>query len=149
MALATDAGGAMVGMWQPAGHAGFEIVGETGTPVWQQLSTRDYGKDIDFYREVFGWQTRVESDTDEFRYTTALFDGEQLLGVMDGSHMLGAGAPSSWATFFGADDVDKTLAVISEAGGTILRGAEDTPYGRLAAAADPTGAAFNLSSLAV
>ena len=26
-------------------------------------------------------------------------------------------------------------------------GAEDTPYGRLAAAADPTGAMFNLSSL--
>jgi cyclopropane fatty-acyl-phospholipid synthase-like methyltransferase len=32
-------------------------------------------------------------------------------------------------------------------GGAVLRGAEDTPYGRLAAATDPTGVIFNLSSL--
>ena len=32
-------------------------------------------------------------------------------------------------------------------GGSVVRGAEDTPYGRLAAVADPTGAGFNLSSL--
>ena len=32
-------------------------------------------------------------------------------------------------------------------GGSVVRGAEDTPYCRLAAVADPTGAGFNLSSL--
>jgi predicted enzyme related to lactoylglutathione lyase len=37
--------------------------------------------------------------------------------------------------------------VITEQGGSAFRTAEDTPYGRLAAAADPTGAPFNLSSL--
>jgi uncharacterized protein len=37
--------------------------------------------------------------------------------------------------------------VITEHGGSVLRPAEDTPYGRLASAADPTGAVFNLSSL--
>jgi len=31
--------------------------------------------------------------------------------------------------------------------GSVVRGAEDTPYGRLAPVADPTGAGFNLSSL--
>ena len=31
--------------------------------------------------------------------------------------------------------------------GSVVRGAEDTPYGRLPAVADPTGAGFNLSSL--
>jgi uncharacterized protein len=31
--------------------------------------------------------------------------------------------------------------------GSVFRGAEDTPYGRLAAVADRTGAGFNLSSL--
>ena len=49
--------------------------------------------------------------------------------------------------FFGAEDVDKTLQVIADNGGTVLRDAEDTPYGRLAAASDPTGVIFNLSSL--
>lgn len=55
--------------------------------------------------------------------------------------------PSHWSIYFGAEDVDKTLQVITENGGTVLRAAEDTPYGRLAVAADPTGVIFNLSSL--
>jgi predicted enzyme related to lactoylglutathione lyase len=55
--------------------------------------------------------------------------------------------PSTWTTFFGAEDVDKTLRLITDNGGAVVRDAEDTPYGRLAAATDPTGTAFNLSSL--
>ncbi|MDT5138395.1 MAG: uncharacterized protein QOD58_2657, partial [Mycobacterium sp.] len=42
---------------------------------------------------------------------------------------------------------DKTLQVIADNGGAVVRDAEDTPYGRLAAATDPTGVPFNLSSL--
>jgi uncharacterized protein len=148
MAMVTDVAGAMVGLWQPAGHQGFEIVGEAGSPVWHQLTTRDYRKALDFYTEVFGWQCNVESDTDEFRYTNAIFDGEPLLGVMDGSTMLPDGEPSNWFVFLGADDVDKTLEVITDLGGNVVRGAEDTPYGRLASATDTTGAGFNLASLA-
>jgi predicted enzyme related to lactoylglutathione lyase len=87
------------------------------------------------------------SDTDEFRYTTASFGDQQLLGAMDGAKILPEGVPSQWTIFFGAKDVDKTLEVISDKGGVVLRPAEDTPYGRLAAAADPTGMMFNLSSL--
>jgi len=39
------------------------------------------------------------------------------------------------------------VQLIVENGGSVVRAAEDTPYGRLAAVADPTGAGFNLSSL--
>ncbi len=67
---------------------------------------------------------------------------------MDGAHVLGAGVPSSWAFFLGADDVDKTVRLVTENGGSVVRAAEDTPYGRLASVADPTGAGFNLSSVA-
>ena len=38
------------------------------------------------------------------------------------------------------------LRILAE-GGTVVRPAEDTPYGRLASVTAPTGAAFNLSSL--
>ncbi len=96
---------------------------------------------------MFGWQTEVVSDIDEFRYSTASFDGEALLGVMDGTRDLPEGVPSNWFFFLGSEDVDKTIELITENGGTVIRGAEDTPYGRLAAVADPTGAGFNLSSL--
>lgn len=147
MALATDPSNAFFGMWQPLEHRGFEVIGEAGAPVWHQLTTHNYHAAVDFYREVFGWQTEQVGDTDEFRYTTASFDGQQLLGVMDGAAFLPENVPSQWSIFFGAEDVDKTLRVIVDNGGSVLREAEDTPYGRLAAASDPTGVIFNLSSL--
>ncbi|HZE15987.1 MAG TPA: VOC family protein, partial [Mycobacterium sp.] len=120
---------------------------EAGAPVWHQLTTRNYRSAVDFYREVLGWRTQQVSDTDEFRYTTAWFDHQQLLGVMDAAGCLPDEVPSNWTIFFGAADVDKTLQVITDNGGAVLRPAEDTSYGRLAAASDPTGAIFNLSSL--
>lgn len=146
MAVLTDPSGAPFGLWQPTGHQGFEVTGRPGDPVWFQLTTSAYAKALDFYRGVFGWQTRVEADTPEFRYTTVSFDGNELIGVMDGS-ALPEGSPSQWSVFFGVPDVDKTIELIVAGGGTVIRAAEDTPYGRLAAVADPTGAGFNLSSL--
>lgn len=147
MAAATDPAGAAFGLWQPLQHHGFEVTGQPGAPVWHQLTTRDHRAALDFYRDVFGWRTERVSDTDEFRYTTAWFGHQQLLGVMDGARFLPEGVPSQWNIFFGADDVDKTLQLITDNGGAVLREAEDTPYGRLAAATDPTGVAFNLSSM--
>jgi uncharacterized protein len=146
MAMGTDPSGAAYGLWQPTGHRGFEVIGEHGAPAWHQLTTSDFNKAVDFYRKVFTWNTEVVSDTDEFRYTNAIFDGQPLLGMMDGTAFL-KDVPSHWSIFFGSDDVDKTLQAITELGGSVLRPAEDTPYGRLAAATDPTGAAFNLTSL--
>ena len=110
------------------------------------MTTGGYGKALDFYRQVFDWQIETVSDTDEFRYSTASFGGDPLVGIMDGSKIL-EGAPSNWFFFVGSDDVDKTIALVKENGGAVVRDAEDTPYGRLAAVADPTGAGFNLSSL--
>ena len=71
-------------------------------PVYIQLTTREYGKALDFYREVFGWETDAVSDTDEFRYSTASFDDEALLGVLDGTTDLPEGVPSNWFFFQGA-----------------------------------------------
>jgi predicted enzyme related to lactoylglutathione lyase len=147
MSLAIDPSSAFFGLWQPLAHRGFELIGEAGAPVWHQLTTRDYRAAIDFYRDVLGWQTEQISDTDEFRYTTAWFNDQQLLGVMDGANFLPENVPSNWSTFFGAEDVDKTLQVIGGNGGAVSCPAHDTPYGRLAEATDPTGVIFNLSSL--
>jgi uncharacterized protein len=147
MAMLTDPAGAPFGLWQPTGHPGFQVVGEAGAPVWHELSTRDFSKAVDFYREILGWQTELVSDTDEFRYTTAVFDGEQMLGVMDAAKVLPEGVPSHWLFYLGCENVDKTIELVTEHGGKLLRPADDTPYGRLAQVTDSTGAVFNLSSL--
>jgi predicted enzyme related to lactoylglutathione lyase len=147
MAMALAPAGAAFGLWQPLEHRGFEVIGEAGAPVWHQLTTRDFRAAVDFYREVFGWRTGPVTDAAEFRYTTADFNDQSLLRVVDGAAFLPEGVPSTWVVFLGAEDVDKTLRVITDNGGAVLRGAQDTPHGRLASAADPTGAVFNLSSL--
>jgi predicted enzyme related to lactoylglutathione lyase len=144
MAVVSDPDGAAIGIWQPGRHQGFGVVGEPGTPSWFELHTRDYQGAIDFYREVFGWDTHVVSDTPEFRYTTLRHGEDWLAGIMDAAGFLPDGVPAHWSVYFGVEDTDAALARIVELGGSILRPAEDTPYGRLASAADPTGAQFKL-----
>jgi predicted enzyme related to lactoylglutathione lyase len=144
MAVVTDAGQAAIGMWQPGLHKGFGILGEPGTPSWFELHTRAYDASVRFYRDVFKWDAHVVGDVPEFRYTT-LGDGDaKLAGIMDATAFLADGVPASWSIYFGVDDADAALATIVDLGGSIVATAEDTPYGRLAQAADPTGALFKL-----
>lgn len=144
MAVVTDAGGAAIGVWQPGLHKGFAVLGEPGTPTWFELHTRGYDASVRFYREVFGWDTHVVSDVPEFRYTTLGKGDDQLAGIMDAAKVLPEGVPAHWSIYFGVDDTDAALAKVVDLGGSIILPAEDTPYGRLAQAADPTGALFKL-----
>lgn len=144
MAVVTDAGGAAIGAWQPGVHKGFGILGETGAPAWFELHTREYDASVAFYRTVFHWDAHTMSDTPEFRYTTLGEGDGQLAGVMDATASLPDGVPAYWAIYFGVDDANAALARIVELGGSVVMGAEDTPYGRLATAADPTGARFRI-----
>jgi predicted enzyme related to lactoylglutathione lyase len=144
MAVVTDPGGAAVGIWQPGTHPGFGILGETGAPSWFELHTGDYDAAVAFYRNVFRWDTHVVSDTPEFRYTTQQHGESWQAGIMDASGMLPDGAPAQWSVYFGVDDTDAALAKIVDLGGSIVLPAEDTPYGRLATAADPAGAVFKI-----
>jgi predicted enzyme related to lactoylglutathione lyase len=144
MAFITDVGGAGIGVWQPGTHPGFGILGEPGAPSWFELHTRDYEASVAFYRNVFRWDTSTVSDTPEFRYTTLKHGDDMLAGLMDGTGMLPEGAPAQWSVYFGVEDTDGSLEQLVKLGGSVVMGAEDTPYGRLAAAADPTGAQFKL-----
>jgi predicted enzyme related to lactoylglutathione lyase len=139
MAVVVDPAGAAIGAWQPGLHKGFGVLAEPGTPSWFELLTPNYDESVEFYRQVFKWDTHAASDTPELRYTT-LGEGEsQAAGIMDGSAFLPDGVPAQWSIYFGVED-----AKIVELGGAVVRPAEDTPYGRLAEAADPTGAHFKL-----
>ncbi|MDQ4009867.1 MAG: VOC family protein [Actinomycetota bacterium] len=144
MAVVSDPGGAGIGIWQPGRHQGFGVLSELGAPSWFELHTRDYQATVAFYREVFGWDTHVMSDTPELRYTTLTHGEDWLAGIMDASGFLPEGVPAHWSVYFGVEDTDAALAKITDLGGSILMAARDTPYGRLAAAADPTGAQFKL-----
>jgi hypothetical protein len=144
MAMVGDPGQAAIGIWQPGTQQGFEIRNEVGAAAWFELHTRAYDASVDFYRDVFGWDTHAMSDTPEFRYTT-LGQGEgQLAGIMDASAYLPEGTPAFWTIYFEVPDTDAALQKIVELGGSVIEPAADTPYGRLATAADPTGTRFKL-----
>ena len=144
MAFVIDPAGAAIGVWQPQDFFGFATYAETGAPSWWELLTKDYATALSFYRDVFGWDTAVMGDTDEFRYSVAMDGENQSAGVMDAAAFLPEGVPSHWSVYFAVDDADAALARVQELGGTVVAPAEDTPYGRLATAADPGGAQFKL-----
>ena len=128
-------------------HQGFGILGEAGTPSWFELHTRDYNAAVAFYRDVFHWDAQTMSDTPEFRYTVLQHGDAQLAGIMDAAVFPPDGVPAHWAVYFGVADTDAAVATVACAGWGDRQPAEDTPYGRLAVATDPTGAQFRLMSL--
>lgn len=144
MIVIIDPTGAAVGAWQANTFHGIGVLAEPGTPGWFELFTRDYAGALEFYRTVFGWDTRVMGDTDEFRYSTANDGDTQLAGVMDASAFLPEGVPAHWSVYFSVADTDATVAQCTELGGAVEQAAEDTPYGRIAVVTDPMGARFKL-----
>jgi predicted enzyme related to lactoylglutathione lyase len=144
MAVLTDPSGAAIGLWQPDQHHGFGVVGETGSPMWHELMTRDYQAAQQFYSALFGWTLTSLSDTDEFRYSQVTLGGDPFAGIMDADGFLPQGVPSFWQFYIGADDVDAAVAKLAQRGGTLLREPQNSPYGRVASVADPLGAAFQL-----
>ncbi len=142
MAMLGDASGAAVGIWQPREMTGFELAAEPGTAVWHELLAKDYDKAVQFYRDVFGWDTHVMSDDPEFRYTTLGEDENAKAGIMDAGAILPEAVPSHWATYFGVSNTDDAVERAVALGASVVRPAEDSPHGRLAALTDPTGAQF-------
>lgn len=143
MAVVADAGGAAVGMWQPGQHRG-GVVATAGAPCHFELHARDYDTSVAFYEKVFGWKPETMSDTTEFRYTVLNVAEGENAGIMDASQFLGEGVPAHWDVYFAVEDADKALETVARLGGSMVLPAESTPYGRIAEAADPTGAHFKL-----
>ena len=145
-AVFNDPTGAHLGAWQPGVFPGFTAMNEPGAPSWFELMTHDYAAALDFYRSVFSWQTHVEGDTDDFRYSTMRdpSTNDQLAGIMDASAFLPEGVPSHWSVYWDVVNVDASVAQAQSLGGTLVDGPKDSPYGRMATVTDSCGAMFKL-----
>jgi predicted enzyme related to lactoylglutathione lyase len=141
-----DPAGVQIGVWQARSFPGLTVFDQPGAPVWFQLLTRDYAGSVAFYQDAFGWQTRVQSDTPEYHSTAQTAGGEDFAAIVATADAdLAAGEAGRWEVFFRVADTDATLTRITKLGGAVLRQPWDTPFGRLAEAADPTGTRFNLA----
>ena len=145
-AVFTDPSGATLGAWQAGTFPGFTVLEEHGAPAWFELVTRDDAGAVSFYRSAFPLEAEVTADSDEFRYTTLLdpADGHGVGGIMDAGSVLQEGEPAHWLTYWEVDDVDARASAVSSLGGSVLSHPSDTPFGRMATVADPSGARFKL-----
>lgn len=144
MAIILDSEGVRIGIWEPNTFFGFGVYNEPGAPRWFELQSKQYDVAIKFYRDVFQCQTQSVSDTPEFRYTTVVNKGENHAGIMDASDLSSSNIPSNWSVYFGVADADETLATAQKLGGATISASIDTPFGRVATIADPTGATFKI-----
>jgi uncharacterized protein len=142
--MVIDPGGAAIGVWQPNEVQGFGVLAEPGTPAWFELHTRDYDAAVKFYTDVFRWDAHPMGDGPELRATTYGSGEGRLAGIVDAGGFLPDGVASHWSVYFQTEDADATVARAGELGGTTVTEAMDTPYGRIATVADPSGAVFKL-----
>ncbi|MEU5261555.1 VOC family protein [Amycolatopsis sp. NPDC021455] len=101
-------------------------------PAWFDISTPDAARARDFYRDLFGWPSKVLDET----YALVGDDG----GPTGGIGQAGPDSPyTGFVAYFPVDDVDAALARAERLGATRVLAPVDTPVSRIAVFTDPDG----------
>lgn len=141
MGVIQDAVGSFVSIWQPKAHIGAELVNEPGTFTWNELATPDLGAARDFYQAAFEWGVDSSASSD----TSAIFTVAG--NMVCGAHLAGEGEFPAWSVWFAVEDCDKSAALVSELGGSVILPPNDMDFGRGAVLADPKGAVFGIGAM--
>lgn len=109
-----------------------------GVPCWIDTEQPDLGAARDFYGAQFGWSFK---DARAGAYLVATLDGRDVAALAAAQ----GDGPTAWNTYVAVDDADATAAAVTAAAGSVTSEPVDAgPGGRMAACADPGGAAFRL-----
>jgi uncharacterized protein len=149
MAVAADPDGAVFGIWQARTHLGFGLANEPGAVIWNENMSRDFDRNKAFYQAVFGYEYE-DASSEGFSYATIKAGGEPAGGIGSlGEPGAAEGGESHpyWGVYFAVDDADIAVAKVTDLGGTVVRPAADTPWGRMATLADTHGAVFSVMSM--
>lgn len=118
---------------------------EPGVPCWIDLMVPDQQAALDFYRDLFGWQGEI-GPPETGGYSVCTLRGKPVAGIMKTMSPEGAPTPpTAWTAYLASDDVEgATHAVLENGGSVMVPGMDVMDLGRMAVAADPTGAVFGL-----
>lgn len=146
MVVAADPAGGTFGVWQAGRHTGAQVANESATMVWNEQMSHDVEKAQAFYAAVFGYELQDMSSAG-FSYATLNLGGRPVGGI--GAYPPGVpeGLPGSWTTYFGVADTDASIAITMRIGGAVEHQPADTPFGRMAMAADDQGARYSMISV--
>ena len=142
MAVCADPSGAGFSLWQAGSHAGLGIVNEPGSLIWSEQMSRSSQENLAFYGAVFGWEFH-DMSADGFRYATFVIESRDVGGVGEYSAE-DSELPAQWWVYLAVDDTDARVDQVVKLGGSVIRPPADSPYGRIATAADNQGASFSL-----
>jgi predicted enzyme related to lactoylglutathione lyase len=119
---------------------------QPGTFCWVELATSDLSAGREFYSKVFGWQSDARPVEGWGDYATfSVDDGRSAAGgYVQQEAERSMGVPPHWNLYITTEDVDATVAKATELGGQATVPSMDTPLGKMAVIADPTGARFCL-----
>ena len=143
-----DPVGAHLCVWQAGNHVGAGRVNETGCLTWNELGTPEAEPAVDFYTGLFGWETEAMDTGDGPAYVIIKVGERSNGGIREMTAEEGAArVPPAWIPYFAVASTDESAARTTELGGRVLGGPLDLPNGgRIAALADPQGAAFAISA---
>ena len=148
-AIVLDPAGYPIGLWQAGDIEGYEFTAATGTPVWFEVMTHDFDAAARFYTEVLDAELvpmTEEMEDDSFRYVTNGAQDTATWGLGDATGVIPEGE-GGWRIYFAVDSCDPAVERITELGGRLLDGPVDSPFGRIATVADPTGASFQICAM--
>jgi predicted enzyme related to lactoylglutathione lyase len=140
MGVIQDPQGAYFLVWQPKDHIGAGLVNAHGAMSWNELGTPDPGASADFYGGLFGWSTS-QMEGSEMPYLVISNASRGNGGIRE---PMPPETPPFWLVYFATDDLDATLAKVTELGGNVLAPATDIGIAKIAVAQDPQGAVFAL-----
>lgn len=150
MAQYSDPLGGQFAVWQPGTDKGVELVDEPGSMSWTELYTSDAAAAKEFYGGVFGWwYSDMELPGGEGTYsliTPAGLPKERMHGgvmEMPAEYLALTNGRPYWHPVFAVTDCDAAVAKVTENGGSVQMGPEDSEgVGRLAVCLDPSNADF-------
>ncbi len=142
MAAIQDPGGAYFLVWEPKDNIGASLVNAHGALSWNELASADMDVSAQFYKDMFGWET-TPMEGSPMPYMVVSNQGRSNGGIRP---VMPPDAPPHWLVYFGADDLDATLAKAQQLGATQLVPATSIGPGTIAVLQDPEGAVFALYS---
>ncbi|KPV51910.1 hypothetical protein SE17_18555 [Kouleothrix aurantiaca] len=141
MATCADPQGAAFSFWQAGSHIGTQVVNEPGAAAWHELYTSNAQAARDFYSALLGASADPMPGGMEYY---VLKQGDWMFsGIMQIDPSWGGMQPQ-WVTYFAVANADETVARVVASGGKIMGTIDDSPFGRIAALADPQGAVFKI-----
>ncbi|MBY4678577.1 VOC family protein [Marinobacterium arenosum] len=110
---------------------------------WNELATSDQDGALEFYRQLFGWQSNSAIPMGEgIDYKLLDHQGVQIGAI---SPFMGDVGQPLWSYYFRVADIDRAAQSIAAAGGKVLHGPLEVPGGdHIVIGSDPEGVQFAL-----